>query len=131
MYNLIPSLSVQTWILNLHLKFDMFSGQFSFGSQPESHGKSTIKDFIEQCVENSRNGRFLYFIRPWAPGAPPLLIHLLHPVSRFTQMRSLQHMCRFAIVQIVRRDHIDDLPLPTRIKKYLQEAQYYIEYLGD
>lgn len=114
-----------------HTRIEHHRGQFSFWSQPESHGKSTIKDFIEQCVDNSRNGRFLYFIRPSAPGAPPLPIHLLHPVSRFAQMRSLQHMCRFAILQMVRRDHIDDLPVPTRIKKYLQEAQYYVEYLED
>lgn len=114
-----------------HTRIEHHRGQFSFWSQPESHGKSTIKDFIEQCVENSRNGRFLYFIRPSAPGAPPLPIHLLHPVSRFAQMRSLQHMCRFAILQMVRRDHIDNLPVPTRIKNYLQEAQYYVEYLED
>ena len=59
------------------------TGHFSFWSQPESHGKSTIKEFIEQCVENSRNGRFLYFIRPSGPGSPPMPIHLLHPVSRY------------------------------------------------
>lgn len=106
-------------------------GKFSFWSQPDSLGKSTIKEFIEQCVRNSRNGQFLYFIRPSGPGAPPMPVHLLHPVSRFRQMQSLQHMCRFQILQIVRRDHIDRLPIPTSIKDYLRESQYYVEYLED
>lgn len=110
---------------------NFFPGKFSFWSQPDSLGKSTIKEFIEQCVRNSRNGQFLYFIRPSGPGAPPMPVHLLHPVSRFRQMQSLQHMCRFQILQIVRRDHIDQLPIPTRIKDYLRESQYYVEYLED
>ncbi|XP_062595672.1 uncharacterized protein LOC134257032, partial [Saccostrea cucullata] len=114
-----------------HTRIEHHKGKFSFWSQPDSLGKSTIKDFIEQCVRNSRNGQFLYFIRPSGPGAPPMPVHLLHPVSRFRQMQSLQHMCRFQILQIVRRDHIDRLPIPTRIKDYLRQSQYYIEYLED
>ncbi|KAL4217339.1 negative regulation of STAT cascade [Mactra antiquata] len=114
-----------------HTRIEHHKGHFSFWSQPDSHGKSTIKEFIEQCVENSRNGRFLYFIRPSGPGSPPMPIQLLHPVSRFIQMRSLQHMSRFRILQLVRRDHIDLLPVPKRIKQYLNEAQYYVEYLED
>ncbi|KAJ8319897.1 hypothetical protein KUTeg_001484 [Tegillarca granosa] len=35
------------------------------------------------------------------------------------------------IHMIVRRDHIDQLPIPTRMKNYLNEAQYYVECLGD
>lgn len=114
-----------------HTRIEHHKGKFSFWSQPDSLGKSTIKEFIEQCVRNSRNGQFLYFIRPSGPGAPPMPVHLLHPVSRFRQMQSLQHMCRFQILQIVRRDHIDRLPIPTSIKDYLRESQYYVEYLED
>ncbi|KAK3611772.1 hypothetical protein CHS0354_014123 [Potamilus streckersoni] len=114
-----------------HTRIEHHKGRFSFWSQPESHGKSTIKDFVEQCMINSSNGRFLYFIRPSGPGAPPLPIQLIYPVSRFAQMSSLQHMCRFRILQIVRRDHVDQLPIPTRIKEYLREAQYYVESLED
>ena len=68
--------------------FPYVTGHFSFWSQPDSHGKSTIKEFIEQCVNNSRNGRFLYFIRPSGPGSPPMPIHLLHPVSRYSPFRA-------------------------------------------
>lgn len=114
-----------------HTRIEHNKGHFSFWSQPDSHAKSTIKEFIEQCVENSRNGRFLYFIRPSGPGSPPMPIYLLHPVSRFVQMQSLQHICRFRILGMVRRDHIDMLPIPKRIKQYLKEAQYYVESLED
>lgn len=134
---MLSSLLVYLLLLLYYFLYDIeyepcfISGKFSFWSQPDSLGKSTIKDFIEQCVRNSRNGQFLYFIRPSGPGAPPMPVHLLHPVSRFRQMQSLQHMCRFQILQIVRRDHIDRLPIPRSIKDYLRQSQYYVEYLED
>ncbi|XP_069108563.1 uro-adherence factor A-like isoform X2 [Argopecten irradians] len=114
-----------------HTRIEHHKGKFSFWSQPDSHGKATIREFIEQCVKNSRNGQFLYFIRPSGPGSPPMPVHLLHPVSRYKQMQSLQHMCRFQILQKVRRDHIDKLPIPTQIKDYLKDPQYYVEYLEE
>ncbi|KAK3083108.1 hypothetical protein FSP39_014222 [Pinctada imbricata] len=114
-----------------HTRIEHHKGKFSFWSQPDSLGKATIQEFIEKCIRNSQNGQFLYFIRPSGPGAPPIAVHLLYPVSRFKQMQSLQHICRFNIVQRVRRDHIDQLPIPKRIKDYLKESQYYVEYLED
>ncbi|OWF44601.1 uncharacterized protein LOC110458131 isoform X2 [Mizuhopecten yessoensis] len=114
-----------------HTRIEHHKGKFSFWSQPDSHGKATIREFIEQCVKNSRNGQFLYFIRPSGPGSPPMPVHLLHPISRYKQMQSLQHMCRFQILQKVRRDHIDKLPIPTQIKDYLKDPQYYVEYLEE
>lgn len=109
----------------------LFAGLFSFWSQPDSHGKAKICQFIEQTVENSKNGRFLYFLRPAGPGSPPLPIQLLYPVSRFCRVPSLQHMCRFLVLRWVRRDHIDHLPLPQKVKAYLLEKQYYVESLEE
>lgn len=82
-------------------------------------------------MENSRNGQFRYFLRAQGPGMPPVSMYLLYPVSRFKTMRSLMHMCRFTILQIVRRDHVDCLPIPLSIKKYLKEHQYYAEIIDD
>ena len=106
-------------------------GMFSFYSQPKSHGASTIVDFIEKAMEHSLNGKFLYFLRPRAPGLPPASIQLLYPISRLRNMHSLQHQCRFAIVKCVRRDLIDRLPIPPRLKVYLKQTQYYVEGLED
>ncbi len=45
-------------------------------------------------------------------GLPPTPVQLLYPVSRFSNVKSLQHLCRFCIRQLVRIDHIQELPLP-------------------
>ena len=82
-------------------------------------------------MEHSRSGKFLYFLRPRAPGLPPAPVQLLFPVSRFRIMQSLQHMCRFVILKHVRYDHIEKLPLPRKLENYLKESQYYTEYILD
>ncbi len=192
----------------------LIAGTFSFYSQPKSHGAGTILEFIEKAMEHSRNGKFLYFLRPKAPGLPPAPVQLLYPVSRFRILQSLQHACRFVmdlylnllkkflqeihfhwivwsflflivvnskkfvwhwydiraipslfycrnalkwfwmlvffcdsqaiyvdtkliivflfrfvILKQVRYDHIDQLPLPLKMKAYLKESQYYAEYI--
>lgn len=101
---------------------------FSFYSQPKSHGATTIVEFIEEAMEHSRTGRFLYFLRPHAPGHPPAPIQLLHPISRLRSVFTLQHMCRFLILNCVRKDLLPLLPVPRKILAYLQQSQYYAEY---
>lgn len=129
--NYILSLSFKSLGQVHHTRIEHHKGLFSFWSQPDSHGKAQICQFIEQTVENSRNGRFLYFLRPMGPGSPPMPIQLLYPVSRFFRVPSLQHMCRFRVLRLVRRDHIDHLPLPQKVKSYLLEKQYYVETLEE
>ncbi|XP_041374015.1 uncharacterized protein LOC121387070 [Gigantopelta aegis] len=129
--NYILSLSFKCMGTVCHTRIEHHKGVFSFFSQPESHGTSTIRKFIEQAVEFSHTGQFLYFLRPLIPGSPPVAIQLLYPVSRFLKVPSLQHMCRFLILRWVRRDHIDNLPVPEKVKNYLREHQYYVENLED
>ncbi|CAN8014179.1 unnamed protein product, partial [Ixodes persulcatus] len=57
-------------------------------------------------------------------------VQLLHPVSRFKQVQSLQHLCRFSILKSIRRDLIDSLPLPARLRAYLNTPHYYSEELA-
>ena len=57
-------------------------------------------------------------------------VQLLHPVSRFKQVQSLQHLCRFVILKTVRKDLIPTLPLPRRLIDYLNAPQYYSEQLA-
>jgi hypothetical protein len=40
-------------------------------------------------------------------------------------------MCRFLVLRCVRRDHIDCLPIPMKVKNYLLEKQYYVETLEE
>jgi len=69
-----------------------FLGNFSFGSctKFKSH---TIVEFVENAVEHSRSGRYLFFLHR-RPILGPMRVQLLHPVSRFKQVQSLQHMAR-------------------------------------
>ncbi|XP_012945506.1 uncharacterized protein LOC101864191 [Aplysia californica] len=113
-----------------HTRIEHAKGLFSFWSQPESHGKARICEFIEKSVQNSRDGRFLYFLRPSSQGTPPLPIKLLVPVSRNFRVASLKHLSRFVVRQTVRNDHIDLLPVPEKVKRYLLNKQYYVEILA-
>ncbi|XP_023714718.1 uncharacterized protein LOC111868365 isoform X2 [Cryptotermes secundus] len=110
-----------------HVRIEHDQGNFSFGSctKFKSH---TIVDFIENAVEHSRSGRYLFFLHR-RPVLGPMRVQLLHPVSRFKQVQSLQHMCRFVILKLVRRDLIPSLPLPRRVIDYLSTPHYYSEQL--
>ena len=39
-------------------------------------------------------------------------------------------MFRYVIVKVVRKDHLDHLPVPSRIKKYLNTPFYYSEQVS-
>lgn len=108
-----------------HVRIEHDQGNFSFGSftRFKSH---TIVDFIENAVEHSRSGRYLFFLHR-RPVLGPMRVQLLHPVSRFKRVQSLQHLCRYVIVKVVRKDHLDQLPVPSRIKSYLNTPFYYSE----
>ncbi|XP_071942780.1 uncharacterized protein [Antedon mediterranea] len=121
----ILSLSFRAQSTTHHTRIEHHNGKFSFWSQPTSHGSASIVEFIEEAMQHSRNGRYLYFLRPRLPGFPPAPVQLLYQISRFQKARSLQHMCRFVIRKHARLDHIDLLPLPRRLKDYLKEGQYY------
>ncbi|CAB3376455.1 Hypothetical predicted protein [Cloeon dipterum] len=108
-----------------HVRIEHDQGNFSFGSctKFKSH---TIVDFIENAVEHSRSGRYLFFLHR-RPVLGPMRVQLLHPVSRFKQVSSLKHMCRFVILKMVRKDMIPALPLPRRVIEYLSTPHYYVE----
>lgn len=112
-----------------HVRIEHDQGNFSFGCLQKFHS-NTIVDFIENAVEHSRSGRYLFFLHR-RPVLGPMRVQLLHPVSRFKQVQSLQHLCRFSILKTIRRDFVDALPLPSRLKSYLNTPHYYSEELAD
>ncbi|RWS31422.1 uncharacterized protein B4U80_08971 [Leptotrombidium deliense] len=110
-----------------HVRIEHDQGNFSFGSL-QKFQSNTIVDFIENAVEHSRSGRYLFFLhRHLDPLTGPMRVQLLNPVSRFKRVMSLQHMCRFVILKYVRRDLIKQLPLPNRLKEYINTPYYYFE----
>ncbi|XP_056636063.1 uncharacterized protein LOC130444820 [Diorhabda sublineata] len=112
-----------------HVRIEHDQGNFSFGSCTKFKSQ-TIVEFIENAVEHSRSGRYLFFLHR-RPVIGPVRVQLLHPVSRFKQVQSLQHLCRFVIHKNVRMDLIPNLPLPRRMIDYLNTPYYYTEHLVD
>ncbi|XP_031346832.1 suppressor of cytokine signaling 7-like [Photinus pyralis] len=112
-----------------HVRIEHDQGNFSFGSCTKFKSQ-TIVEFIENAVEHSRSGRYLFFLHRRSV-IGPVRVQLLHPVSRLKQIQSLQHMCRFVILKLVRRDLLCKLPLPRRMTDYLNTPYYYSEQLSD
>lgn len=117
------SLSFRSFGKTLHTRIEHSNGTFSFYSHPESDGHNSIIDLIEHSMNYSQSGVFCYS-RARTPGAPSYPVRLTKPVSRFTQVRSLQYLCRFVIRQYTRIDLINELPLPNRMKGYVEERQF-------
>lgn len=117
------SLSFRSYGRTWHTRIEHCNGMFSFYAQPETEGYPSIVDLIEHSMNDSQTGIFCYS-RSRSPGAPSFPVRLTKPVSRFTQVRSLQYLCRFVIRQYTRYDHIQQLPLPKKIKGWIEENQY-------
>ncbi|XP_045784679.1 uncharacterized protein LOC123880548 isoform X1 [Maniola jurtina] len=112
-----------------HVRIEHDQGNFCFGGCTMFKAQ-TIVEFIENAVETSRSGRYLFFLN-LRPVLGPVRVQLLYPVSRFKRVQSLQHMCRFVILKYVRRDLISSLPLPRRLLDYLSATHYYSELLAE
>lgn len=106
-----------------HTRIEHSYGLFSFYATPGGEGFSSIVELINHSISYSESAVFCYS-RPRAPGYPAFPVRLAKPVSRFTQVRSLQYLCRFVIRQYTRVDNIQKLPLPNRLKGYIQEGHY-------
>ncbi|XP_030624749.1 suppressor of cytokine signaling 6 [Chanos chanos] len=117
------SLSFRSQGKTLHTRIEHSNGRFSFYEQPDVEGHTSIVDLIEHSMKDSENGAFCYS-RSRLPGSATYPVRLTNPVSRFMQVRSLQYLCRFVIRQYTRIDLIQKLPLPNKMKDYLQEKHY-------
>ncbi|XP_017333139.1 suppressor of cytokine signaling 7 isoform X2 [Ictalurus punctatus] len=122
----ILSLSFRSQGVTHHTRMEHYRGTFSLWCHPKFEDRChSVVEFIERAIMHSKNGKFLYFLRSRVPGLPPTPVQLLYPVSRFCNVKSLQHLCRFCIRQLVRIDHIQELPLPKPLISYLKKFYYY------
>ncbi|KAG7234930.1 hypothetical protein INR49_003570 [Caranx melampygus] len=122
----ILSLSFRSQGVTHHTRMEHYRGTFSLWCHPKFEDRChSVVEFIERAIMHSKNGKFLYFLRSRVPGLPPTPVQLLYPVSRFSSVKSLQHLCRFCIRQLVRIDHIQELPLPMPLISYLRKFYYY------
>ncbi|XP_058531264.1 suppressor of cytokine signaling 7 isoform X2 [Ochotona princeps] len=122
----ILSLSFRSQGVTHHTRMEHYRGTFSLWCHPKFEDRcQSVVEFIKRAIMHSKNGKFLYFLRSRVPGLPPTPVQLLYPVSRFSNVKSLQHLCRFRIRQLVRIDHIPDLPLPKPLISYIRKFYYY------
>ncbi|XP_053298682.1 suppressor of cytokine signaling 7 isoform X1 [Pleuronectes platessa] len=122
----ILSLSFRSQGVTHHTRMEHYRGTFSLWCHPKFEDRChSVVEFIERAIMHSKNGKFLYFLRSRVPGLPPTPVQLLSPVSRFSSVKSLQHLCRFCVRQLVRIDHVPELPLPTPLIVYLKKFYYY------
>ncbi|NXO86339.1 SOCS7 protein, partial [Sitta europaea] len=122
----ILSLSFRSQGITHHTRMEHYRGTFSLWCHPKFEDRcQSVVEFIQRAIMHSKNGKFLYFLRSRVPGLPPTPVQLLYPVSRFSKVKSLQHLCRFRIRQLVRIDHIPQLPLPKPLLSYIRKFYYY------
>uniref|UniRef100_A0A670ZA80 Suppressor of cytokine signaling 7 n=1 Tax=Pseudonaja textilis TaxID=8673 RepID=A0A670ZA80_PSETE len=122
----ILSLSFRSQGITHHTRMEHYRGTFSLWCHPKFEDRcQSVVEFIKRAIMHSKNGKFLYFLRSRVPGLPPTPVQLLYPVSRFSNVKSLQHLCRFRIRQLVRIDHIAELPLPKPLIAYIRKFYYY------
>ncbi|TSN21204.1 Suppressor of cytokine signaling 6 [Bagarius yarrelli] len=117
------SLSFRSQGKTLHTRIEHSNGSFSFYEQPDMEAHTSIVELVHNSIRDSESGAFCYS-RSRLPGSVTYPVRLTNPVSRFMQVRSLQYSCRFVIRQYTRIDLIQKLPLPNKMKDYLQEKHY-------
>jgi hypothetical protein len=106
-------------LMTLHIRIDYCNGLFNTRRRGRLGlpGLPTIEELIRDCGLRQCDGYFGDGF--WAT------IRLTRPLSRFAHMRSLQHLCHFAIRQhLVRVNGVGELPLPASIRGWLLEHQH-------
>lgn len=106
-----------------HSRMEYSSGLFSLCNHSENQVYTSVVDLINHSMTFSQSSIFCYS-RSRNSAQPSFPVRLTKPVSRFTQVRSLQYLCRFVIRQNTRLDNIHKLPLPKPIREYIEEAYY-------
>lgn len=115
------SLSFRSFGRTLHTRIEYINGLFSFYSNGSSDGNYSLIDLIEHSMTNSEKGVFCYS-RGRSPVSPSFPVRLTRPISRFSEVRSLQYLCKFVIRQSTTYSQIQSLPLPNSIKGFIQNA---------
>ena len=93
---------------------------------------ASIITLVPQVLSAQQTGELSVHVQKRTPTdvdrlEPPINISLMHPISRNRLLPSLKHLCRFAILNRVRRDRIDELPVSACIRAYLHNPCYVAE----
>lgn len=120
----ILSLSFRSHHRTLHTRIAHSGMKFSFYEDNPKQAYTSVVELIENSMRDTNEQGVFCYSRSRQPFAPTFPVRLIHPVSRFTEVRPLQDLCRFVIRRSARVDHIQNLPLPKPIKEYLHHSYF-------
>ncbi|XP_055537644.1 suppressor of cytokine signaling 6-like [Wyeomyia smithii] len=106
--------------ITLHCRIDYKNKYWSFSGLTTPTQCETMIDLIEDTMKKSEFG-IIGFVKQSSPLTPPFPVRLTKPINRFYEVSSLQHLCRFIIRQRIDSKHIIYLPLPSKLKEYIDE----------
>lgn len=116
------SISFRSVGKTMHARIEYSRGRYNLcGTYAE--GFSTVTELIHDAMKTSENGIYCYSRRGEHTCEFP--VRLTKPISRYTEVRSLKHLCKFVIRQYVNMNDIPQLPLPTVLHSYLLEKPYF------
>lgn len=109
----------------LHTRIAYDKGWFGFmGAGGVETKTNSVVDLMEKTMKISQRRNLTHttggIIGPSYP------IRFLFPFSRFEEVPSLQHLCRFVIRQNSRCDKLHELPLPAKLIRYLRVENHYL-----
>lgn len=109
-----------------HTRILYENGRFGFLTPTGLMGTKTVVGLIKRSIKISQKGALCYSKGPGFLDTPHP-IRFMTPVSRFEDLPSLQHLCRFVIRQNSRCDKLHELPLPPKLIKYLNVENHFLE----
>uniref|UniRef100_A0A182LWI8 Suppressor of cytokine signaling 6 n=1 Tax=Anopheles culicifacies TaxID=139723 RepID=A0A182LWI8_9DIPT len=109
--------------ITLHCRIDFENNYWSFSGLTTPTTYKTMVDLIQDTMKKSEYG-VIGYVKQDTTLMPPFPVRLTRPVNRFYEVSSLQHLCRFIIRQKIDANSIDQLPLPEKLKKYVEENFY-------
>lgn len=109
--------------ITLHCRIDYKDNYWTFSGLTTPTQYGTMIELIEDSMRKSEFD-VIGFGRQTSPLTPPFPVRLKKPINRFYEVSSLQHMCRFIIRQRINTNDITSLPLPSKLKDYIEENFY-------
>ena len=109
-----------------HTRIRYEDGRFGFLTPTGLMGTKTVVGLINRSIRISQKGVLCFSNNP-AFLDTPHPVRFMTPVSRFENLPSLQHLCRFVIRQNSRCDKLHELPLPPKLINYLDVENHFLE----
>uniref|UniRef100_A0A182YBW5 Suppressor of cytokine signaling n=1 Tax=Anopheles stephensi TaxID=30069 RepID=A0A182YBW5_ANOST len=109
--------------ITLHCRIDFENNYWSFSGLTTPTTYQTMVELIQDTMKKSEYG-VIGYVKQDTTLMPPFPVRLIRPINRFYEVSSLQHLCRFIIRQKIDAKSIAQLPLPEKLKEYV-EAHYY------